>query len=400
MRIDRFRLERVQSVYENEVEYNLSESGVEPLSIRDLLTDDRQRSSLLGLELKYAQSNGSAELREHIASYYPGAKSANVLVSTGTAEANYTTLWGLLDKGGRAAIMLPNYMQSLGLARAYSDRADVYRLVEASDNGRRRWSLDVDSLHRAVSKHTKLIMVTNPNNPTGAVLTEAEMDEIVRVAKRAGAWIVADEVYRGAEVRGAWVTPTFWGRYAKVIVTGGLSKAFGLPGLRVGWILGPEREVERLWSYQDYTTLTPNLLADRLATAAMEPARRQQILARTRAIIAQNLPQVEAWIRTHPDILDFIPPVAGAIILVKYRLPIASDKLTERLRIEHSVLIPAGAYFGLGKYLRIGCGYHIEKTLAGLSRFDLLLADLQRPAKVGPGPTTTRARRVRETVGA
>jgi aspartate/methionine/tyrosine aminotransferase len=393
MRIDKFRLERAQSVYENEVEYNLSESGVEPLTVRDLLTDESQRSSLFGLELKYAQSNGSAELREHIASFYPDATRDNVLVSTGTSEANYTTLWGLLEEGGRAAIMLPNYLQSLGIARAYADRADAYRLAEVDDNGRRRWALDVDSLHRAVSKQTRLIMVTNPNNPTGAVLTEAEMDEIIRVARRAGAWLVVDEVYRGAEVRGNWLTPTFWGRYGKVIVTGGLSKAYGLPGLRVGWVVGPKREVERLWSYQDYTTITPSVLSDRLAAAATEPRRREQIFSRTRAIIRRNLPPVEAWIATHADIFDYIPPVAGAIVFIKYRLPIASDKLSERLRIEHSVLIPAGAYFGVGKYLRVGIGYHIEKTLAGLSRFDLLLADLQRPKKAA-----TRRRHVVEAV--
>ncbi len=391
MRIDRFQLERAQSVHENTVDFNLSESGVQALSIQDLLSTDAQRSSFLELGLKYAQSNGSAELREHIAAFYPGATPDNVLVSTGTSEANHTALLGLLEPGDRAAIMIPNYLQSLGLARAYADRADRYRLIEVNDNGRRRWALDLDSLHQAVSRHTRLIMVTNPNNPTGAVLTEAEMDEIVRAARRVGAWIVADEVYRGAEVRGSWLTPTFWGRYAKVIVTAGLSKSFGLPGLRIGWVVGPKTTIERLWPYQDYTTLTPNLLSDRLATIAMEPTRRDQILARTRAIIARNLPQVESWIATHADIMEWIPPVAGAIVLVKYRLTIASTTLSERLRVEHSVLVPAGAYFGIGKYLRIGTGYPIDHTLAGLARFDLLLNDLQK-TRLQP---STRARRPR-----
>lgn len=377
MRIDRFQLERAQSVHENSVQYNLAESGVQPLTVQELLGADGQRSSFLALGLKYAVSNGSTELREHIAAFYPGASADNVLVSTGTSEANHTTLWGLLEPGDRAAVMVPNYLQSLGLAHAYADRTDRFRLVEAEDEGRRRWALDVDSLHRAVSPRTRLIMVTNPNNPTGAVLTEAEMDEVVRVARRIGAWIVCDEVYRGAEVRGSWLTPTFWGRYGKVIVTGGLSKAFGLPGLRVGWVVGPTRAVERLWSYQDYTTLNPSLLSDELAAIAMEPARRVQILARTRAIIIKNLPQVEAWIRTHPDILDWISPVAGAIVWVKYKLPITSTRLSERLRVEQSVLLPAGAYFGAGKYFRIGTGYAIDRTLAGLARVDVLLEELQ-----------------------
>ena len=242
MRIDRFQMERTQCLYENDVDFNLSESGVQPLTARELLTSDAGREAFLNVGLKYSQSNGTPELREHIASFYPGATASNVLVTTGTSEANFSTLWGLLDKTGRAAIMIPNYLQGWGLARAYAARADAYRLVEREENGVQRWALDIESLRKAVTKRTKLILVTNPNNPTGAVLTAAEMDEIIRLARKAGAWIVADEVYRGAEVASDRLTPTFWGRYSKVIVTAGLSKAFGMPGLRVGWIVGPERQ--------------------------------------------------------------------------------------------------------------------------------------------------------------
>jgi aspartate/methionine/tyrosine aminotransferase len=373
MRIDRFQMERTQCLYENEVDFNLSESGVQPLTARELLTSDGAREAFLDTGLKYAQSNGSPELREHIASFYPGAAASNVLVTTGTSEANFSTLWGLLDKTGRAAIMIPNYLQAWGLARAYAARADAYRLVEREENGVRRWALDIESLRKAVTKRTKLILVTNPNNPTGAVLTAAEMDEIVRLARQVGAWIVADEVYRGAEVASDQLTPTFWGRYPKVIVTAGLSKAFGMPGVRVGWIVGPERTVAHLWSYQDYTTLTPSVLSDRLARIATEPGRREQILARTRLILHTNLPQLERWIHTHDDIFSFIRPLAGAIVLVKYRLPIPSARLFERLRVEHSVLITPGAHFGIGKYIRIGYGYDIRKTLAGLGRVDEFL---------------------------
>ena len=274
MRIDRFQMERTQCLYENEVDFNLSESGVQPLTARELLTSDAGREAFLDAGLKYSQSNGTPELREHIASFYPGATASNVLVTTGTSEANFSTLWGLLDKTGRAAIMIPNYLQAWGLARAYAARADAYRLVEREENGVQRWALDIESLRKAVTKRTKLILVTNPNNPTGAVLTAAEMDEIIRLARQVGAWIVADEVYRGAEVASDRPTPTFWGRYSKVIVTAGLSKAFGMPGVRVGWIVGPEKTVAHLWSYQDYTTLTPSVLSDRLARIAMEPVRR------------------------------------------------------------------------------------------------------------------------------
>ena len=379
MRIDRFQMERTQCLYENAVEYNLSESGVQPLTVAELLGPELDAAGLGALALRYPESNGSPLLRDRIAAFYPGATADNVLVTTGGSEANYTTLWGLLDGTARVAVMIPNYMQSWGLARAFGGRADPYRLVERREPAGSRWALDVASLDRAVTRHTRVIFVTNPNNPTGAVLTELEMDAIVRAARRVNAWIVADEIYRGAEVRSEVITPTFWGRYAKVIVTAGLSKAFGLPGLRIGWIVGPPRTVAKLWSYQDYTTLTPGLLSDRLARLAMEPEHRERILARTRAIIRRNLPRVEAWIARLGDRLHDIPPVACAIAMVRYRAPIGAIRLFDRLRIERSVLITPGAHFGVaGKYIRIGYGYDIEQTLAGLARVEEFFAGLGR----------------------
>jgi len=384
MRIDRFLMERTQCLYENMVEFNLSESGVLPLTARELVGNDKDLSALLDLGLRYDESDGSPELRDRIALLYPGATRDNVLVSHGTSEANYTTFWGLLDAGGRAAVMLPNYLQTWGLARAFGQRADAYRLVETTENGQRRWGLDVDSLHRAVTSRTRLILVTNPNNPTGTILTEREMDEIVRVARRVGAWIVADEVYRGAEVRSETLTPTFWGRYSKVIITAGLSKAFALPGLRIGWIVAPTKTTAQLWSHQDYTSITPAILSDRLARIALEPGHRDRIIARTRGILARQLPPLEAWIKTHLDVFDYIPPQAGAIVLLKYRLPIPPARLFDRLRLEHSVLIPTGNQFGLAKHIRVGFGYNIQHTLAGLARFDALIEELGRKRRPVP----------------
>jgi aspartate/methionine/tyrosine aminotransferase len=376
MRMDRFQMERTQCLYENEVRWNLSESGVAPLRVDELLDGEFGREQLLEQALKYPESNGSALLRERIALFYPGATAENVLVTTGCSEANYTTLWGLLEPGDRMAVMIPNYLQSWGLARGYAGRADAYRLTEKRRGLKSRWALDVASLERAVSKKTRAIMVTNPNNPTGAVLNEEEMEAVVRVARRADAWIVSDEVYRGAEVASDNLSPTFWGRYPKVIVTAGLSKAFGLPGLRIGWIVAPPKMTATFWAYQDYTTLTPTMLSDRLARAAMEPGRREKILARTRAIIRRHLPRIEQWIHGHGDLFEYIPPVAGAIALVKYRLPIGSTALFDRLRLEKSVLITPGAHFGIGRYIRIGYGYDVEKTLEGLARVDELLGQL------------------------
>ncbi len=163
-----------------------------------------------------------------------------------------------------------------------------------------------------------------------------------------------------------------------MLVTAGLSKAFGLPGLRIGWIVGPAKTIARLCSYHDYLTLTPTYLSDRLAEAVMEPSKREAILARTRDIIRRNLPRLEGWIHSHDDIFTYIAPLAGAIAVVRYDLPIGSVALFDRLRRERSVLITPGGHFGIGKYIRIGYGYDIDYTLKGLARIDETLEELQR----------------------
>ena len=332
MRIDLFRMERTQCLYENEVEYNLSESGVLPLRVEDLLEGSPEPGWLLKARLGYPPSRGSETLRDRIALFYGGeATRAHVMVTNGGSEANYVAFWGLLEPGDRAAIMIPNYLQGWGLARAYASRADPFRLVERRDDRGRRWALDVEGLERAVTRRTKVILVTNPNNPTGAILTEDEMDAVARAARRSGAWIV-----------------------------------------------GPPKTVERLCSYHDYLTLTPTYLSNRFAEIVMEPSRREAILERTRGILRANLPRLERWLGAHGDVLDCIPPLAGAILLLRYDLPIGSVALFDRLRREQSVLITPGAHFGIGRYIRVGYGDDAFRLERGLARIDTTLAELRR----------------------
>jgi len=377
MKIDLFKMERTQCLFENEVEFNLSESGVLPLSLGELVSDEGERAELDALRLKYPHSTGRPRLRASIAHFYGCGDPACVMVTNGGSEANYVALWGLVGNSDRVAFMLPNYMQGWGLARAYGRQADAYRLAMKRDGaGGYRWKLDLEGLRKAVRKDTRVIVVTNPNNPSGAVLAEEEMEAIVGEARRVGAWILADEIYRGAEVSGP-LSPTFWGRYPKVVVTGGLSKAFGLPGLRCGWVVAPPSLIARLCRHHDYLTLTPSFLADHLADLVMEPGRRESVLKRTRGIIAQNLPLLEQWIASHGDLFTYARPDAGAIATVGYRLPIGSEALMNRLLREQSVLITPGAHFGIGRYLRIGFGYEAERTRAVLARIDRVLADLK-----------------------
>jgi len=371
-RIDLFQMERMQSLYWHQVEFDLSESGVSPMSIRDLLGPLADAETFLATRLGYPLSEGAEATRANIAAWYPGATPEHVTVVNGGSEANLLVLWTLLDRGDRLAFMVPNYLQGWGLGRHFGKATDTFKL-RLRDG---RWALDLAGLEKAVTRDTKVVMVCNPNNPTGAVLTEDEMGAVIAVARRVGAWIVADEIYRGAEVDTDAASPTFWGRYDKVIVTSGISKAFGMPGLRSGWIVAPPELIRKVWIRHDYTTLTPNMISDILTGFSMQPDVRESIFARTRGIIRANLPPLEEWIAAQGELLTYVRPVAGAIAYVKYGPPIRSTRLVDRIREEQSVLLVSGDMFGLGKGFRIGFGFDIEQTLKGLERVATVLADL------------------------
>ncbi len=368
-RVELFEMERYQSLHWHRVDHDLSESGVQPLTIRELLGPDADAEAFLHTALGYPLSEGSEESRAAIADWYLGADASNVTLMNGGSEANFLTLWTLLGPKDRLAFMVPNYLQGRGLGPFFGDRTDTFAM-KLRDG---RWSLDLEGLERAVSKRTKVVMVCNPNNPTGAVLTDAEMEAVIEVAASVGAWVVADEIYRGAEVDTDVTSPTFWGRSDKVVITSGLSKAFAMPGLRVGWTVAPPDVIEAIWERHDYTTLTPGLLGDTLTAFAMQPPVRENILARTRAIIRTNLPYLESWIAEHPY-LTYVRPVAGAIAYAKVRLPGTSRDLVERIRVERSVLLVPAEMFGRKKGIRIGFGYDIGDTLKGLARVDETLA--------------------------
>jgi aspartate/methionine/tyrosine aminotransferase len=385
MKIDPFAMERWQSLWENEVRYNLSESGVHPMTVLELfeIADLEAAEVLLTQRLFYNPSNGSPELRAAIASLYPGADERNVLVTNGSAEANFVTALHLLEPGDNVVFMVPNYMQWWGLGRLFGGEVRTFPLVEE-----RRWAPDLDALRRAVDARTRAIVVTNPNNPTGAVLSEDEMAEIAAVADRAGAWLIADEVYAGAELDGPR-TPSFWGRAERVIVTNGLSKAYGLPGLRIGWIVAPRDLVEQLWGTKDYTTIAPGTLSDLCAQTALRPDVRERIRARTQKILRTNLPVLLDWLAAQGDLFRCVPPRAGAIAFVRYAADVPALELTRRLKDEQDVLLVAGEHFGFGdRFLRIGYGLPKPELEEGLERIRATLAEYDggrgRPLKAGP----------------
>jgi aspartate/methionine/tyrosine aminotransferase len=369
-----FLMERWQSLYENEVEFNLSESGVLPFTLEGFCEFAGVEPG--GTKLGYGQTDGSEDLRERIAAIFPECRADNVVATTGSVEANFVSMWRLVEPGDRVVVVQPAYAQTPGLASGLG--AEVTALWLEEERG---WQPAPGAAQELICPGTKLVVITSPNNPTGALLAEEAAAEIASAADRNGAWILADEVYAGAELSGE-PAASFWGRAERVLVSGSLSKAYGLPGLRLGWIVGPAGWRDELWARKDYTTIAPSALSDRLATAALDPATRSRLLNRGRGIMRANLETLTEWAIAHQDVLRFRRPEAGAIAFFGYELPIGSAELAERLRVDKSVLLVPGVHFGLEGYFRVGYGYEGAKLAAALRRLSELLSELRAGAAV------------------
>ena len=365
MKFPRFDMERMQSVWEHKVKYDLSESGVEALTLAEISRDPKE---LLKTRLGYAEGVGREATRTLIAGIHAGHDADDVMITTGTSEANFLALASLVNPGDEVVVVMPNYMQVHGVAHGLGARVREVWLREE-----RGWSIDLDALATAVNAKTRVICVCTPNNPTGQAMSSHEIDAVAKIASRHGAWILSDEVYRGAEREGT-ESASFAGRTDRVIVTGGLSKAYGLPGLRIGWAVAPAETAQAVLRLKDYTTIAPASVSEVLADIALE--RRSKLLERTRFLLNERWPALEDWAATHSRELHWTPPVAGAICFFSYRFPIDSWPLVDRLIRDYSTMVVPGVQFKTERHLRIGFGGPPNVLHAGLAGLDRLLASL------------------------
>ena len=361
MKFEEFELERNQSLFEHEVDYNLSESGLHPLPLKSILTEDEQQE-LLETELIYGYTTGTPMLREKIADLYTGADFDNVLATSGSAEANFVAVMTLLEPGDELIYMVPNYLQIRGIARSFG--ITVKELPLREELG---WQWDMKELESMISSKTKMIGVCHPNNPTGSIVSKENMGKIIDIASGNDCWILSDEVYRGAELNGI-ESPSFYGNYEKTIVNAGLSKAYRLPGLRIGWTVGPKDYIKKAWAFHDYTSISIAYHSDWVASRILDTKRRKQILDGTKQHLNQNMNTLVEWIDTCDGKLSLSPPQAGAIAFVRIKMDIPSQDLTYHIRDNFSVLLTAGKWFGLEGFLRFGYGPPNEYLLEALER--------------------------------
>ena len=369
-----FQVEQFLSEHEQKARYNFSESGVHPMTVKELLAMAGLEADALGeVLLNYPEVNGDVTLRSQIAGLYEGATADNVLVTVGASEANHLVAAALLEDGDEVVAFQPTYQQLPGNAANRGITVKTVPMLAQED-----WALDIDALDQAVTNKTRVIALVNPNNPTGRILTDTEVRAVINAADRVGAWIVADEVYAGTEREQNQATTSFWHQYDRVIAINSMSKAYGLPGLRLGWLVAPEEQIPALWRRHEYATISATMLANKLAEITLREEVRPQVVERARRLIRTGFDTLKSSLDSQPDIFSVVPPQASAMSFVHYNLDIDSHTLVSRLLDEHGMLVIPGSCFGLDHHFRFSSALPEDYLSAGLEKLHDVVESLVR----------------------
>ena len=358
MNLRPFYLERWQ---QNPCKYDLGSAGMVKLRLRDLITEIDY-----DMELGYGATSGSSLIREEVADLFENVEKNNVLITSGTEEANFLAVYRLLKRGDDLVTVLPTFMQCINLARSLGAKVKSCRLLE-----REGYRLDLERFRELITKKTKIIYLANPNNPTGSIISGKEMQAICEMAEDVNAWILCDGALRGLEVDGEAASSPVE-NYERGIASGSLSK-IGLSGIRIGWLVADEKLVKECWAYKDYTTLSHSGIGEYLATIALRKENMQKYIERAKKIIIAHRAILSNWVLENRQTLSWIPPKAGHTAFVKYNLNINSQDLCKQLLEEDGVLIEAGDYFGSPKHLRIRYSCEKEVLTEALKRFSAFL---------------------------
>lgn len=368
MKIEPFGVELWMNEFETKCDYNLAETCVESITVEELLEIAGQSSDsikdLLSLKLTYGAIEGSDRLRQAIATLYSNQSIENTLVTHGTIGANSLVHQTLVSPGDRVVAIVPTYQQHYSIPASIG--ANVVPLKLRADND---FLPDLDKLRKLVTPDTKLIAITNPNNPTGSLMNRAMLEDVASIARTADAWLLCDEVYRGIDQHGSGTTASIADIYEKGISTASMSKAFSLAGLRLGWLAAPRQVVEAVMIHRDYNTISVGMINDHLASIALE--NHQKILARSREITRTNLTILEQWINRESKI-SWVKPKSGTTCLLKYDLNMPSREFCVELLQQTGVMLTPGSAMDMEGYLRIGFanGTSILKTgLELISKF-------------------------------
>jgi aspartate/methionine/tyrosine aminotransferase len=368
MQIKPFGVEMWMNEFETKCELNLAETCVDSITLGELLDMAGKRETvldaLLPMRLGYGDIEGSPRLRDAIAALYRKQARDNVLVCHGTIGANALVHQALVSRGDHVIAVVPTYQQHYSIPESIGAEVELLHLREEHD-----YLPDLATLKSMLRPTTKLIAINNPNNPTGALIDEAMLSEIATLARGVGAWILCDEVYRGTNQTGDGFTASMADLYEKGISTAGMSKAYSLAGLRLGWIVAPKPVLEAAMIHRDYNTISVGCIDDYLAALALE--NRDKILTRAHRITRDNLAILTNWVDQESKV-SWVKPRSGTTALLKYHLPMTSRDFCLALLEEEGVMLCPGSAMDMEGTVRMGyaCGTDVlRQGLARMSRF-------------------------------
>lgn len=367
MRIEPFALERFFAGHEFSAAHLLCASDCETLSLGELLAmEPGATEEFSALRLGYTETAGDPALRQEIASLYKGISADDILVFAGAEEAIFVFMNAVLQEGDGVIVHSPCYQSLAAVAAAAGCRVTSWQA--GTENG---WALDPDCLDGQVTPATRAVVVNFPHNPTGYLPGKAQFERIVEIARDRGLLLFSDEVYRFLEYDAADRLPAACEIYENAVSLGVMSKAFGLAGLRLGWVACRNHDVLRaMVELKDYTTICVAAPSEFLARLALR--QRSDILARNLEIIRGNLRCLDDFFARHERLFSWRRPRAGPVAFPAVRFAAASDDFCAGLLGEHGVLLAPGSLFGAAaRHFRIGFGR--RDLQAGLDKISAYL---------------------------
>ena len=377
MKIKPFHTERFFAAHEFTAPHLLCASDCESLTVDELLRLAGGSWESLGhLRLGYTESQGAPALRACIADLYANVNADQVIGLGAPEEGIFVTMHALLEPGDEVIVLTPCYDSLANVAEYLGCRVARWSLAEAEEppDGPGGWRLDLDALEQLVTPRTRLLIVNFPHNPTGYLPSPDEWQAIVQIARRTGAWLFSDEMYRGLEYDPAARLPSGCDLYERAITLAGLSKTYGLPGLRVGWLALQDAPLrERISGWKDYTTICASAPSEALAQVALQAA--DKLAQRSRRIIQDNLALAEPFFARWRDVFRWNRPQAGSVAFVGLRDRSARDFCDQLVTEQGVLLLPStGLGFGDG-HVRFGLGRLSFAT--GLEQLERYLTKLE-----------------------
>jgi aspartate/methionine/tyrosine aminotransferase len=345
-----FRIERWYERFEFTTELQLSSSDCESVPVGELLSlEPDARERLEALRLGYTEVPGSPELRDAIAALYASTGAESVVALAAAEEGIFAVESAVLGPGDHAVVEVPCYESALAVARSTGAAVDVWRRSYADG-----WAHDLDALEGLLRPDTKLVYVNTPHNPTGTSMPHDVLGRVVELCRERGAVLLCDEVYRELEHDPAIRLPAGCDVYERAVSLGSVSKTYGLPGLRTGWIACRDPGVlEAATAVKLYTTICSSAPSELLAALALR--HRERLVERNRALVLENLALADAFVAAHADRMDWVRPSASPIGFPRLRVP---DTLAfcERLAAEAGVLLLPGEVYDVPGHVRLGLG--------------------------------------------